>query len=157
MPHIPGPTAIPSAKRRPGSLEANALVARTREKQIAELREFLRQDTKTNGRRRIELPDQLYRLLTRIIQDLADGKPVSLTTAKQDLTTQQAANFLGVSRQFLVRLLDQKQIPFHRVGTHRRLHFQDLVAFRSERDRRRHQAIRRMARDAVKQGVYDDF
>ncbi len=73
------------------------------------------------------------------------------------MTSQESANFLGVSRQFLVRLLDEGKIPFHRAGTHRRVYLQDLIAFRKERDRRRHEAIGQMARDAVKDGVYDEF
>jgi excisionase family DNA binding protein len=93
----------------------------------------------------------------KIIEDLAGGKAVSLTSAAQEMTTQQAANFLGVSRQFLVRLLDEGKIPFHRAGTHRRVYFQDLISFRKERDRRRHEAIEQMARDAVKDGIYDEF
>lgn len=105
----------------------------------------------------ITLPDKIYRLLVRIVDDIADGKAVSLTAAAQEMTTQQAANFLGVSRQFLVRLLDDGKIPFHRAGTHRRVYFQDLISYRNTRDRRRHEAIVEMARDAVKDGVYDEF
>jgi excisionase family DNA binding protein len=93
----------------------------------------------------------------RIVNDLADGKAVSLTSGAQEMTTQQAANFLGVSRQFLVRILDEGKIPFHRAGTHRRVYLQDLISFRKERDRRRHEAIAEIARDAVKDGVYDEF
>jgi len=99
----------------------------------------------------------LYRVLIKIVQDLSDGKAVSLTSAAQELTTQEAASFLGCSRQFLVRLLDGGQIPFHRVGTHRRVYLRDLTAFRRQRDLNRHEAIRRMARDAVADGVYDEF
>jgi excisionase family DNA binding protein len=73
------------------------------------------------------------------------------------MTTQEAASFPGVSRQFLVQLLDQGSVPFHRAGTHRRVYFQDLISFRKERDRRRHEAIEQMARDAVNDGVYDEF
>ena len=73
------------------------------------------------------------------------------------MTTQEATSFLGVSRQFVVRLLDEGKISFHRVGTHRRIYLQDLISFRKERDVRRHHAIEQMAREAVKDGVYDQF
>jgi excisionase family DNA binding protein len=137
----------------------NAPVSGARKLEVAELRRCLGEQ-RSKGRRKlheIELPDKLYRLLLRIVDDLADGKAVSLTAAAQEMTTQRAANFLGVSRQFLVRLLDEGKIPFHRAGTHRRVYFQDLILFRNERDRRRHEAIEQMARDAVKDGVYDEF
>src|ERR1022692_1660252 len=113
------------------------------EAQVAELRRLLSRDSGVGERRgihQIKLPDRLYRLLLKIVQDLAEGKAVSLTSAAQEMTTQEAASFLGVSRQFLVRLLDEGKIAFHRVGTHRRVYFQDLISFRKERDRRRHKA-----------------
>jgi excisionase family DNA binding protein len=143
----------------PSTLEP-AIIAETDEAQIAELRQFLSRSSGGSRRPRthqIKLPDNLYRLLLKIVQDLADGKAVSLTSAAQEMTTQEAANFLGVSRQFLVRLLDAGKIAFHRVGTHRRVYLQDLISFRKERDRRRHDAIKQIAREAVKDGVYDEF
>jgi excisionase family DNA binding protein len=137
-----------------------AIISESGEAQIAELRQFLsscKGDSRRAGIHQIKLPDSLYRLLVKILQDLADGKVVSLAAATRELTTQEAANFLGVSRQFLVRLLDQEKITFHRVGTHRRIYLRDLTTFREERDRRRHEAIEQMAREALADGVYDDF
>ena len=128
--------------------------------QIAELSRLLSGNSNEPtqaGLHQIKLPDGLYRLLMRIVQDLAAGKAVSLRPTVEALTTQEAAGFLGVSRQFLVRMLDQGKIPFHRVGTHRRVYLRDLIVFREERDVRRHEAISRMAREAVKDGVYDEF
>jgi excisionase family DNA binding protein len=136
------------------------IISESEEAQIAELQRFLSgsSDKSTkSGIHQIRLPDSLYRFLLKILQDLADGKAVSLTSAARELTTQEAAGFLGVSRQFLVRLLDEGKIAFHRVGTHRRVYLQDLISFRKERDQRRHEAIQRMAREAVTDGVYDEF
>ncbi len=128
---------------------------------LAELQRLLRDATKARakqgGVRRLTLPEPAYQLLVKIVQDLSDGKAVATTPAAEVLTTQGAAAVLGVSRQFLVRLLDEGRIPFHRVGTHRRVYRNDLLAFRKERDHRRHEAIQKMARDAVKDGVYDVF
>lgn len=103
------------------------------------------------------MPDKPYQALVKIVQELAIGRAVSLTSAAQDMTSQEAANFLGCSRQFLVRLLDEGKVSFHRVGSHRRAYLQDLINYRNERDRRRHEAIQEMARDAATDGVYDDF
>jgi excisionase family DNA binding protein len=131
------------------------------EAQVNELRSFLCESAAVHadskGLHRIQLPDPLYRLLSKIIQDLANGKAISLTSAAQEMTTQEGANFLGVSRQFLVRLLDDGKIPFHRVGTHRRVYLQDMISFRKERDRHRHVAIQKLAQEAVANGVYDEF
>jgi len=142
----------------PSTIE-KARISEAHQAAVAELRRCLSDHRgKDRGKfHEIALPDKLYRLLVRIVNDLADGKAVSLTSDAQEMTTQQAANFLGVSRQFLVRILDEGKIPFHRAGTHRRVYLQDLISFRKERDRRRHEAIATMARDAVKDGVYDEF
>jgi excisionase family DNA binding protein len=151
--------AVVAFIKMPPTLEP-ATISEADEAQIAELRRFLSNSGREPGRtgtHQIKLPDSLYRLLLRIVQDLADGKAVSLTSAAQELSSQEAAGFLGVSRQFLVRLLDEGKIHFHRVGTHRRVYLQDLISFRKERDQSRHQAIEQMARDAVADGVYDEF
>jgi excisionase family DNA binding protein len=143
----------------PSTLEPS-VITQPDEAQVAELRRFLTGSSGGSSRsavHQIRLPDSLYRLLLKIVQDLADGKAVSFTSAAQGLTTQEAAGFLGVSRQFLVRLLDEGKIAFHRVGTHRRVYLQDLIAFRKERDERRHEAIQQMAREAATDGVYDEF
>ena len=128
---------------------------------LKELKRLLHQAesarAKRGGSHRVELPDHAYRFLVGIVQDLYEGKLVSPTPVTQALTTQKAANLLGVSRQFLVRLLDDGKIRSHKVGTHRRIYLKDLLAFREERDLRRHEAIRRIARDAVDDGIYDEF
>jgi excisionase family DNA binding protein len=140
------------------SLLERTTISDAQEAEVAELRRRIEGDREGHrGLHEIALPEKLYRLLLKILDDLADGKAVSLTSAAQEVTTQEAANFLGVSRQFLVRLLDEGKIPFHRAGTHRRVYFQDLITFRKERDHRRHEAIERMARDAVKDRIYDEF
>jgi excisionase family DNA binding protein len=75
----------------------------------------------------------------------------------QELTTQQAADYLGMSRQFFVRLLEKDIIPFHRVGKHRRVTVRDVMAYRKQRDHRRHQSINALAKEDVANGTYDDF
>jgi len=143
------------------SLADPAIFSGPDEAQVAELRQFLERGADRSTAKRkfheVKLPGNLYRVLVQIVQDLSDGKAVSLTSAVQELTTQEAASFLGCSRQFLVRLLDGGKIAFHRVGTHRRVYLRDLISFRRQRDLNRHEAIRQMARDAVGDGVYDEF
>lgn len=129
--------------------------------QIEELHHLLKRGSATltspDGLHRLELPDPLYRLLLRIIGKVLEGRPIAYAPETQDLTTQQAANQLGMSRQFLVDLLERGEIPYHRVGTHRRLMLKDLMAYRRRRDQRRHEALNQMAKDAVESGHYDEF
>src|SRR6266850_6445329 len=70
---------------------------------------------------RIELPNPVFHVLVSIVRDMRAGKSVVLLPVKEPFTTQAAANFLGVSRPFLVRLVESGEIPHHRVGTHRRI------------------------------------
>jgi excisionase family DNA binding protein len=73
----------------------------------------------------------------------------------QQLTTQRAANILGVSRPFLVRLVENGDIPFHMVGSHRRIYLRDLLDYQRRRDAARHEAIDDMARTEMEAGTYD--
>jgi excisionase family DNA binding protein len=70
-------------------------------------------------------------------------------------TTQAAANYLGMSRQHLVGLLDRNEIPHHKVGTHRRVTFKDLLTYEKKRDQTRRQALDKLAAEADAAGLYD--
>jgi excisionase family DNA binding protein len=107
-----------------------------------------------NGER-IPLPDSLYRLLRLVMVHLERGESVSIVHAAEELTTQQAANLLNVSRPYLVRLADRGDIPCHRVGTHRRISREDVEKYRAQRDSQRRANLRAMTREAEEQGLYD--
>jgi excisionase family DNA binding protein len=100
---------------------------------------------------------KVNRLLLSVLKVMQEGKAVSIVPQMQELTTQRAANLLGVSRQFFVRLLDGEKLPFHRTGTHRRVYLKDVLEFRKRRDQQRKESIERIAKEEVTQGTYDDF
>lgn len=104
----------------------------------------------------LELPDSLRDLLLRGIHELRRGNRVSLLSFGRLLTTQQAAELLGMSRPYLVRLLEQGELPFEMVGTHRRLRLDDVLAYRQARSDRRRQAFRNLSRDADDLGIYTE-
>jgi len=81
----------------------------------------------------VELPAQARAAVRHLLAQLAAGDALHLTPDEADLTTQQAANLLGVSRTYLVRLVDEGRIPSHRTGTHRRVRAGDLLAYRQSR------------------------
>ena len=85
----------------------------------------------------IELPFTAVRLFIDLLNEMAEGNAVSLIPTHAELTTQQAADLINVSRSFLVKLLDEQEIPHRKVGTHRRVMFSDLQAYeeRVRRDR----------------------
>jgi excisionase family DNA binding protein len=85
----------------------------------------------------IDLPESVVRLLRQIVHVLAQGEAVSIVPVHKELTTQQAADLLNVSRQYLVTLLERGELPFHKTGTHRRIKFGDLMDYKRRRDEAR--------------------
>jgi excisionase family DNA binding protein len=104
---------------------------------------------------RAQIPQSVRRLLIRAVHELGRGNAVSIVPIGAELTTQQAADLLNVSRPFLIKVLEAGEIPFHRVGSHRRVRLDDLVAYRQRRSEERLQALAEMARDAQEAGLYE--
>lgn len=94
----------------------------------------------------IELPTVAFRLLIDILEQMARGNVVALTPIHAEMTTQEAATLLGVSRPFLIKLLDSGEIPHRKVGTHRRIRFSDLRAYKHRSDERRRDALAELVR-----------
>ena len=126
--------------------------------QLRELRQLVKQNpvnlVGARGRK-VQLPRPVAGLLDEILKNMQAGNAVSIVPDCQELTTQRAANLLAVSRPFLVRLLEEGQLPFHMVGSHRRVYLNDVVAYKARRDKERHASIVRMARMEKKAGTYD--
>jgi excisionase family DNA binding protein len=96
----------------------------------------------------IELPAGAVKLLQAILEDMASGRAVTIVPQSAELTTQQAADFLNVSRPFLVQLLEQKKLPFRLVGTHRRIRFEDVLRFKENIDAERRKVLDQLAAEA---------
>lgn len=96
----------------------------------------------------VVIPVSALRLLTDILTQMARGNAVTLIPVHAELTTQQAAEILNVSRPFLIGLIDDDKIPYRKVGTHRRIRFKDLMAYKQDVDRQRLQALEELAREA---------
>ncbi len=100
------------------------------------------------GEETIELPAGAVKLLQAILEDMASGRAVTIVPQNAELTTQQAADFLNVSRPFLVQLLQQKKLPFRLVGTHRRVRFEDVLRFKENIDAERRKVLDQLAVEA---------
>jgi len=107
----------------------------------------------------VQLPPPLVRVLLEAARQLAKGNSVSIAHYEQELTTQQAAGLLQVSRPYLIRLLEEGRIRYHLVGSHRRVRLGDLLDYKNTRDSERKANIREMAGLSESLGLYsaDDF
>ncbi|QJX01958.1 helix-turn-helix domain-containing protein [Alcanivorax sp. IO_7] len=94
------------------------------------------------------LPRHALELLRNILTEMAQGNAVTLMPVHAEVTTQEAANLLNVSRPHLVKLLEEGAIPFTRVGTHRRIRFQDVMAYRAARATESEAALQALADQA---------
>lgn len=101
------------------------------------------------------LPPNLYSFLCQMLGDLKAGKSITILQNGAELTTVEAAKMLAVSRQFLIQQLEQGQIPYHMVGTHRRLYARDVLAYKARRDSARRSTLDTLASDEMKEGLYD--
>ena len=108
-------------------------------------------------RESIPLPESIYDILLQVLGYMRQGKGVSVIPVMQELTTQQAANLLGVSRPFLIDLLNRSEIPFHKTGTHRRIYRKDVMDYQARRDRDRKRILAEIAKRAVAEGDYDQM
>lgn len=103
----------------------------------------------------VQLPDQLFEILKQAATELANGRGVTLVPREAQLTTQQAADLLGVSRPTLIKLLESGAIPFRLVGRHRRVTLQDLETYRQQARAERRAVLRRAAREGQEAGLDD--
>jgi excisionase family DNA binding protein len=101
------------------------------------------------------LPTSLHEFLVNLISGLCEGQSVTIVQNDAQLTTVEAARLLGVSRQFLVKVLERDEIPHHMVGTHRRIYFRDLLAYKTKRDSRRLKILDELTRAEAEDGLYD--
>ncbi len=104
---------------------------------------------------RLDLPKPVFQTLLRVLKMMNEGRAIVMLPEEETFTTQAAANYLGVSRQHLVDLLEGEEIPFHRVGTHRRVYFKDLLAYERRRDAGRRKALDKIMSEVDEAGLYD--
>lgn len=106
-----------------------------------------------NGQR-YELPEPMFAVLRQVAEALSSGMGVSVAPLSAMLTTQEAADYLGVSRPTLVRILERGEIPMHKPGRHRFVRLQDLLAYQQRMQVERRAALDQMVTDAVRDDLY---
>ena len=109
------------------------------------------------GGESIPIPNAIFSLIERVAEILARGDAIRIVAISKELTTQQAANILNVSRQYLVRLLDAGEIPFTRTGKHRRLRAADVLVYKERRDLKRRTALDELTSLSEEAGGYSEL
>lgn len=104
---------------------------------------------------RLVLPAEVFRVLRGVVAAMADGQAVTIASVHQRLTTQEAADLLGVSRPTLVKLLESGEIPFEQPGRHRRVRLTDVLSYRQRRSVQRRESLDRMVEIADESGMYE--
>lgn len=102
----------------------------------------------------IEMPESVHRALCGLVGALLSGEAVSIVPLDSEYTTNGAADFLGMSRPHLITLLERGEIPYRKVGTHRRIQFSDLVEYRERRDTERGRAFAALVELSEEAGLY---
>ena len=94
----------------------------------------------------IELPASAFEALGKVVEAMSRGESVTVMPHDKQLTSQEAADILFVSRPHLIKLLDRGDLPFHRVGSHRRIRIDDVLAYRDRRDAAQRVALHELTR-----------
>ena len=104
----------------------------------------------------VQLPATLFGTLIKVLAQIGNGNAIAVVPIQAELTTQQAADLLNVSRPHLIKLLEAQELPFHMAGTHRRMRAQDVLNFKFKSDQRREAALGAIAAIDGDLGLYDD-
>lgn len=104
---------------------------------------------------RLELPQPVFDMLVHVLRSIKERRAVVMLPEDEAFTTQAAADYLGMSRPFLIGLLEKGEIPFHHVGSHRRVLFRDLMNYESKRDIARREGMSRLFEKVQAAGLDD--
>lgn len=109
-----------------------------------------------NGERGAEvtLPHSAVRILHAALQEMAKGHSVTILPVEAELTTQQAAKLMRVSRPSLIRMLDEKKLPFRKVGAHRRIRYEDVLFYLNTERARRQKVMEELVAETERLGLY---
>ncbi|CAG9184576.1 helix-turn-helix domain-containing protein [Cupriavidus pampae] len=146
MPHTIANTLLPSA--------AESAIARESSRSLAvvlDCKAETQQFDFRNARgevQQVTLPTTALKLLVDLLSEIGNGNAVSIIPIHAELTTQEAADLLNVSRPYLVQLLEKNEIPFRKVNTHRRVLYKDVVAYKERIDTERRKALDELAAQA---------
>ena len=101
----------------------------------------------------VTVPQQAFELFLEVLGQLANGNAVTILPVHAELTTQQAADLLNVSRPHLVHLLEERVLPYRRVGSHWRILASDVLMYKRRDEAHRQQVLEELAAEAQRHGL----
>lgn len=104
---------------------------------------------------KIKIPLNALKLLAKILKETSQGKPISIVPIATEITTQAAAELLGCSRPHLVKLLEDGEISFTRIGKHRRIKYQDLLEYKKQLKAKQRKLLIEIMKADEESGLYD--
>ena len=119
----------------------------------ASFRQEVRIGTGSVNGESVTLPDGAVRMLQHALEALSTGQRLTVTTREAEVSTQEAADLLRVSRPYLIRLLEQGDIPFRMVGSHRRINLQDVLYYEDREFRAREAILDELVGEAQELGL----
>jgi len=128
---------------------------------VAKLSKFARRRISTKSKEirivlqgeEITIPERALIYLIEALTYMSDGKSVDIVAEDTELTTQQAADILNVSRPFIVKLLEGGRIPFKKVGKHRRVLLQDILKIKEQQNKTRESQLEKLVGDSQNLGL----
>ena len=102
------------------------------------------------------LSDTMLHVVERAAHVLVHGQAVSVVPRHRELTTQEAADILNISRPYLIRLLDKDTLPYNKTGSHRRLKLEDVLAYKAKRDKTTDESLDQLAQLSQDLGLYEN-
>jgi excisionase family DNA binding protein len=148
---LPQSATLPEAERK-DALEASRVVARLTGRGAVRVEAVPIRDNEPP--QTFILPAPAVQLLTDLLVHLGAGSPVTVIPEHAELTTQQAADFLNVSRPWIVTIIERNELPHRMVGTHRRVLFSDLRAYKDRMNASRRSALDKLVAEAQAMGEY---
>lgn len=141
----------PSKEEQRAAMESYNALAATLEQLRSETPEIEIEDT----REKIRIPLSALKLLSRILKEISQGRPVSIIPIATEMTTQAAAELLGCSRPHVVKLLEEGKIEYTKVGKHRRVKYEDVVNYRNKIKSKQKKLIEEVMKLDEESGLYD--
>ncbi|MEZ5072358.1 MAG: helix-turn-helix domain-containing protein [Bacteroidales bacterium] len=141
----------PTKDEQQAALESYGTLSASLELLRSEFPEIEIEDTEE----KIRIPLSVLKLLVRILKEISQGNPISIVPVATEITTQAAAELLGCSRPHIVKLLENGKIPFSMVGKHRRIKYEDLVAYKKEMKALQKRKIQELMGLDEESGLYD--